>query len=688
MSVDYGNNRQIWLATLDAPTTKFPFLVRDEASAKGSALFGRTVRLGEPVTLGPNSTWRSKSWEGGQDQDIWRDEQMYQSGDANGVTKRGRLKLWTGYKQLYAHGSRAVSQYAMSPGASGWGSDTGLWLGENNPQGRLDGVNGTAVPDSGFALMRYDPTTGVTTVKQYLAAGINSIARMNDQGNSQLYLAIGLTNGKFYQYYEPTNGIAMEKDHAGLAVDGIVAYGDAMYYGAGGSLWKRTYAATPGVVHAKVKDIPNTTQVKALTVWNNRLWFAAVGTGNRTSIYVSDGVTVTLAFSFPHNFHARQLVNHYGALYVIGETTAALGTGGNVGQVWKYNGSSLVKLFEEGDGRDNKYHWSLGATSYDRFLVWTKNGFPDGAGLMLYDAEVDAIITGPTIKADTSATTVYCTNVIEYNNTLVAAFYDTADYGTINTQRLLGPTMVATWNRDGGGTNDDFSGLQNRSFAQAPNTAGVREQYVLSSQYDGEIPGEQKTWLTGRLLVKVPQYTEVKVYALLDESSTETLVATITYDAAQPNFRNVVFPLKGGDGKYLKSTTIRYKLYLRHTDRTAEASTAVPEVDTLEVDFMPKPRHRRQWRERAVCTDAQLTLAGTANPLTTKAALAQKLEDLYKAQEPVLLWPALSTSGEPANGTGTEVMITDWLEQTSRVTSDATEELAEVALTFTEVVTT
>lgn len=687
-TTEFGNVRELWLATLDAPSTKYSFLVRDEASVKSGAIFGRTLRLGQPVSLGPNSTWRQTSWEGGQDQDIWQDEQMFKSGSADAVLKRGKLRLWSGWKKVNGHESRAVSRYILCPGATGWGADTPLYMAENNVLGRLDGVNGTTTPDGGFAVQEWNPTTGATTVKQNVPSQVTSMARLNDQGDAQLYIAIGCGGGQFYRLYTPTNTLTLETTNTGWSVEGITAYGDAMYYGSGPALWKRTYTASTGVVHSKVKEIPSSSQVRGLCVWNNRLWFASVATGNRSTVHVSDGVTTTSAFSFGQDFNIRNMVAHYGSLYIVGDTAAALGNGGNVGQVWKYNGSSLTKIYEEGDARDGKSHWIWDACSYDRYLVWGKSGFPDGAGLMFYDAEVDAIVEGPTlVGADPSATNVWVSSVLQYNNTIVASFYDTKDYGLVGSPAVEvdGPTMVAYWNRDGGKTNDDVTGYQDRSFRYTGFNAGAKEQTVLSSSFDGDVPGEQKSWLVGRVHCKVPQNTEVKVYVLMDESSTETLVKTITYDAAKPNFSTHVFPLKDADGTYMSGTTIRYKLVLRHTDRTDETSTANPEVDTVEVDYMPKPRKRRQWRDRIVCADAQKRLDGTNNPLNTTALLKQKLEDLFSNQEPILLWPSRSTAGAPE--AGIEALITEWSEQPSRVESDGTAEIAEVQVTFTEVVT-
>lgn len=688
-TTEFGNVRELWLATLDAPATKYSFLVRDEASVKSGAIFGRTLRLGQPVTLGPNSTWRQTSWEGGQDQDVWQDEQMYKSGDADSVLKRGKLRLWSGFTQVIAHPNRAVSRYLMSPGTTGWGADTPLYLVENNDLLRLDGTNGTTTPPSGWALYKWNPATSTASVEHYFAAMPSSMARLNDAGGSQLFLAVGSISGHFWTVNTSPFSVTLETTHT-ARIEGITAYGDALYYGVGPALYKRTYTVGAGTItHSKVKDIPNATQVRGLAVWNNRLWFASVGTGNRSVVHVSDGVTTTAAFSFPHDFQVRDMVVHYGALYIVGETAAALGSSGNVGQVWKYNGASLTKVHEEGTGRDGRYYSIWGACSYDRYLVWGKPGFPTGAGLMFYDAEVDAIVQGPTLTGfDPSATFVWAPVVIQYNNTVVASFYDSFDYGLVGGVEVDRPTLAAYWNRDAGKTNDTMTGwgdLKGRSFQYAVANAGAKEQTVLSSSFDGDVPGEQKSWLVGRVHCKVPQNTEVKVYVLLDESSTETLVKTITYDAAKPNFSTHVFPLKDADGTYMSSTTIRYKLVLRHTNRTDSASTANPEVDTMEVDYMPKPRKRRQWRDRVVCADTQKRLDGTNNPLNTTALLKQKLEDLFSNQEPILLWPSRSTAGAPE--AGVEVMITEWSEQPSRVESDGTAEIAEVQVTFTEVVT-
>jgi len=82
-------------------------LLEENTYTRGeSALWARApVRQGEPVSLGPASTWKQESFEGGLGQTKWRDDRMYYVGDAD--TRKGTIICK--YMLHYLPGSVAVA---------------------------------------------------------------------------------------------------------------------------------------------------------------------------------------------------------------------------------------------------------------------------------------------------------------------------------------------------------------------------------------------------------------------------------------------------------------------------------------------------------------------------------------------------------------------------------------------------
>ena len=675
----FGTVREVWFAKLADPATKWSFLIRDDTYSRSGAIFGRTLRLGDPVDLGPNSTWKQTTWEGGRDQEVWRDGAMFEKGNIDPTTKQGKLKLWPGYRQIHGTTNRGITRYTISPGATGINNDTPVYLGEANLTSKIDPTTGTATPPGGFIFGRYDPTTDTwNQLKADFAASINSIVRSADfvTGGSIPFLGIGLGNGQFWQYNISTGTFAQERTGQGIEVDSIMQYQDNLYYGSGASLWKRTNPSGT-VTHSEFKYIQGALTVRGLAVWNNRLWFCAVSTGSQTQVLVTDGTTVVPAFTFPQAFEVRAVALHYGALYFAGDSSAGRTTGSYVGQIWRYTGSALTKIYEQGTGNDAEQHVFWDMASWGKYLVWGRPGLPSSKfpGVMMYDAETDAIIEGPSFDMDASAGTVAPGSLHVWNNTLLGSWTDFTNYGGALPNK---PTVVAHVK-----TNDavrhTFTGFSSRSFQAQPVSL---ERYCQSSRFDGDIPGEQKVWLNCRIRCKTEANTTIEVRVLLDESTTEQSLGTITHTAS--GWRTVAFPMKAS-GTYIKATAIQYKVYLRNTESANADSTASPQVDSIEVDYMPSPKKRRAWRMRVVASEGQTRLDGSVNNLTTTTAIIDKLEELWAEQQPILFWDAGTAGGVPG-GAGTEVMMSDYVSQPFRLESTSNDLGAEIAFGLTEVV--
>lgn len=682
-ATEYGPVREIWLAPLSSPSSKKSFLIRDDAYSKAGAVFGRTLRLGDPVDLGPNSTWRQVTWEGGRDQTVWNDQAMFSKGNADVTSKPGKMRLWPGWQRIAASHNRAFTKFTLFRGNSGtFAGDTPLWIGEYDQFWGRGLANGN--------LYKYDPTgTGpVSTERTFVGGTIASMGACFDTNtNKHAALLVSLTNGQIWT-----------RDVAGTWVNeytvaapmvpseqkSVAVFNGLTYIAINNAIIRRI---TGPVSYQTIHPSQGQNYTRGLTVWNNRLWWLAVFPGERTALYVSDGATMVQAFVMPDSFHGMDLCVHYGSLYICGHTTSAKNGDGIIGQVWRYNGSSLTRVFQSGDEVAGERHIVYEMATLGKYLAWGRPGFPSlgvRPGLVLYDAELDAIIDGPNLEIDPAAFEVHVNAVTSYGGGWAVSMYDTKNY----TPSAPNGPLVVMRTRPENFVRNDFTTISAQTLSGKSFEGGTttKEQFVLSSVFDGEIPGEKKTWLAGRIRVKVPNNSSVIVKALLDESTTEVQVASIAYDAAQLDFRTVIFPLKDGAGAYMKSTTIQYKVYLRNTAASV-ASVENPNVDTIELLYKPAPAKRRQWSCRVLASNAQKRLDGSTNSLTTTDAIINELETRWSAQTPVLFWDADPDGGTPSDGSGTEVWIESFQANTYKADSEFADINGEVALSLTEVVT-
>lgn len=656
LTTEHGVVREVWFATLTDPTTKHSFLIRDDSYLKSGAVFGRTVRLGDPVTLGPNGAWRQLTWEGGNDQEQWADEAMFKKGTADTSSSRGKAKLHPALGTIYEELARAnVGRLALGRNAADAtrASASPLFIGEDNPFN-------VAVPLGGFRLYRKDPGGGFFTIKSDFASGIRAFSPPDDNSPN---IYIGCANGEVWKYDQGGGTIVLDYTEPAGAIEfnSMELYQDSLYWLSSNHLVRRYNDGTTTTYTGPFKPA-GIQALRGIAVWNGKLWFAGITPNRATRIFVWDGTTGVEAVRVPGEFEVMGLRVHYGSLYICGSSGGADRVAWK-GQVWRYTGSSLQKVYEAGTGDDTEDHTIWDMETDGPFLCWPQHARPSNgyvSGIVRYDAELDAISLGPN-RSEGAARSVH--SIESYDNTLVIdTTSDGGDDAWVRPVRKLGRVRV-----------DLGSNI---------------EQYVLSSRYDGEIPGEKKVWLTGRVRCKVPQFTEVEVRLLLDEGSTEFTVKTVTYDAGLgAGWRTVTFPLHASSGEYFQSTTLQYKLVLRNTETTNTETVANPEVDSIEVEFMPSPSKRRQWRARLLASNAQQRLDGSNNPLSTTQALVDKLEELWARQLPLLYWDAGSTGGVPPDATtAVEVFVTDFSSQPYRVASDATDINSEVQFSMVEVV--
>lgn len=663
-----GTQRQVAIAPAGHPDQKVQFLIDDTSYSKGGTTIGRSIALGDKVDLGPYSVWRQDDWSGGIGQDKWKDPTQCFFSDADGTTTPGLLKPNAGWLQIGYLNSKAVTSFRLVTGSSGQ-----LYAGETNTFGR------TSPPVTSYNLYKHDPTLGASViVKSALTSGLNALCRHNDIATTFNYIAVGFANGDIGFLREDTNAWTLEASgvapnnvaHGGVEYDSMCQYNDALWFCAGNKLMKRTVAAGPVVTYAAVRQVLDAITLRGLVVWNGKLWFTAIGGSGQSTLWQCDGTTATPVLRIPGDFQTWSMCVHRGSLYIggskaVGDPESALT--GQMGQLWQYTGSSLELVYEVG-GLDYKDNGIYAVCSYGQYVAFNKNGteyqyratynttYPSICGVYLYDPSTDSIHIGPSFGAF-STTTLICNSLCWYNDSLAGSFWDSG----LVTANNNGPLMIGMTRkqlRTGIHTGAVF-------FGESYDSATINTYKKLySSDYDAGL-AENKVWMEARVQCRLPSpNTSIEVWVLLDGAkpeTTEKFVGTITYDSSQTDWRSVSFPLRAG-GEYFSSKSLRYVLKFNCPIDTVANNTAVRAV---EIAYVVAPKHRRSWRFRVVASDDQTLLDGTANPLTTAAAIRSAIEAFWAT--PVLFWEA-NTDGV-ASGTGVQCYVTDFGENSFVVDS-------------------
>ncbi len=733
-AIEFGSTREVWFATLAAPNTKYSFLIRDDAFTKSGVVFGRTVRLGDAINTGPGSGWRQTSWEGGNNQKVWKDPVMFDEGTADMYSHYGRLRLWPGWGHIQKDATRKFDSYSMAPSNSATTAfgNTLLFLGERNVF-----YTGGA-PAGGFKAYKYDPAANSMTQLPATpttlgGTGYTAIVGATDDASAAVYTYFG-TGGGLWLYLEPGNSWAQDTNApaTGVNFDSMACFRDALYFLSGQSLYKRTpLVGAFGVLgtHTKVKTHQACYTTRGLAIWNNRIWYGIQFAGNRVALGSSDGVTAQQVIEMPEEFVILKLVAHYGALYIFGgKPQAVAGTKAHpaaVNQVWKYTGSSMTKLWESNDEdlralTDAKPHLGNGACSFGPILCWANPGFAGTVSprpeVMMYDAERDAFFEGPQFETDPQGIKdgFAVTSMCAWNNSIVVGYHDFHDYTKNGAVGVDWPTGVAYLRMPNFTQNKHLR--QARTFAgrsvEHPNTSKM--QFVRSSRYRGEdsVAAELKTWLSGKVICRLAdKYCQLKVYIITNERE-RYLVKTIDFDATNTGWRTVKFgitnpgayevynadgsvlrsfPPYPNQGTYLQSTIVQYEIQLVSNAIGIAISTSTPEVDAIEIGWMVAPTKRRQYHMRMVLEDAQFMMDRTTpNALTTAQAQADQLEALWSSAVPFRMWGPFGDTKVPAvdltAGNAIEVVPTaeSFQVQQYRVESNDTQVAQEVGLTLIE----
>lgn len=649
-AIEHGTVRQVWFAPKANPNDKSSFLIRDDAYSKQGMTQGRTVRLGDPVDLGPYSTWRQTTWVGGEGQEFWRDPEMYHKGAVDTYRTNGKAKLHRALGDIDVNVvGRGVTQLTLGRNTTVVDRTTPVIL----QAGECNYYDNGATPAGGYCMYAAKRGFPTLTLKTDLDASVMSMSPIAD---SYKGIFVGLSNGKVWDHVSTGNNWNLEHTFSsGSPVYSIDSFSNATYFACGDRVFKRTF---DGTTHKYVEFFrpPGGKLVRGMAVWNNRLWFASMSYGRTTTVYVTDGVFTVPAFTFPGEFECFGMVPYQGSLYCHGSRPG----GDSVsfqGQMWRYSGSSLTLLHKQGTGRDGFDHTIWDAAVNEDTLYWTRSGFADNdytAGLNAYRAETDAILTGPVIRSWTTATQVRSVDL--WDQTVACSIYNAG----VNTA-VVRPASA--------------------DEAVTRSTATVTRE-LRSSVYDAELSNQVKTWYRARLRVKIPAGTSLVLKVIPDENNTPVTVGTIAHDAGNLGWRVVTLPITAAGGDYLQATSLQYVVEFTNSSGVS-GSLANPELDSVEIDFMPTPQRKRQWRVRVYAADAQKRLDGTANPLATRSAVETKLEDYWASGSPVLFWDATAASGVPG-GTPAEVIFTEFMVQSYRVDSVTEDVASEVSLGFYE----
>jgi hypothetical protein len=318
----------------------------------------------------------------------------------------------------------------------------------------------------------------------------------------------------------------------------------------------------------------------------------------------------------------------------------------------------------------------------------------------MYDAEEDAYYQGPSKAMDDGSPAVWCTGLANWNNTITAAFYDSATYtsGTNEEQKWIAYVDKTKRARavllDGSTTVDNDrvwdqvgivtpSGFNSRGFGLPYASGTGKVQQVLSSSYDGDLPGLVKTWAKGYLRLRTPVGCRVRMALILDDDPTEHPIQTVGFEG-DDGWRDVHFSaLCTVHNVHHSSSRVRYKLYLENLD-PAVYQTFTPEVDVVGLDFLPQPESRLQYHVRVFADDQQLDVdEANENPLSTREAIEAKLRE-YLDLGIVLFWPPSGDGTVPATE-GIPVQMSDYINQPYRIDTLTDEVASEVSFNLLEV---
>lgn len=699
--VTLGTTREMFFAALGQSAPQFSFLESQEGTTVTSAQVAREIRLGDPINTGQNSTWHQLTWQGGSQQDIWADNQMYQKGNVDVLTWTGKMKMWPGLQSWWKKDNLPKARgMAMWQGSRSNldPSLQALTCGERDqkPSEAVAAVYQLFQLHPGYS--RGDPRaiqhiatslTGPWRVVQPAMADDYTTGVTMCMTQTQMFLLLEAptaNNVNDNKLVQDTNAPVTGTQGYTYHNDTACSYVDGFYYGHGNRFFKRVPKPPYGVLgtHTMVHAIKAASYLQGMCVWNNRIWFGAVYPNGTYSVFQSDGATTVKAFDMPNQFIPGKMAVVAGGLYIIGEQPSGVGVPATIGrpnvvqQLWRFDGVSLKKMWQEGRFEDGAQHFSSDIIEWNGMAVWAAQGTPssgnntgnareDYACLMFYDPINDAIVPGPGLGVSGSNTSghLWITGLARWNSTIAIYFRnDTAP----------GSGMIATL-RPEDLTRNDFRWPVNGSDPQFQDPAGsTRFLRLYTSEYHGpdDVINEKKIWLSCRVRSKFTgsnNNASINVfYRTGIDSLSDTSIGSIS-PAGTGDWQDNVLLFKVSNN-YLTSKKLQLRFDLNNNDVNQPDSNVQVWIDDVSVNYYLNPVKQRQFQVRIPISEAQLTMhsSNTPNSLTTSNAMITQLQSYFFTSQPVLWWPPRADGVLPGDTTGAiEVRITGYQEHMARL---------------------
>jgi hypothetical protein len=548
-----------------------PLLIEPNSYSKGrDPLYGSApLRLDQPVNLSPVSTFRQSTFQGGLGKEHFEDEEMYYLGDAD--TRFGWVQC------RFVLPSTSSTDFLAN--------DKGLFAIRSRDATTKPALYSASV-DGQRLWIRDTVGSNAHMIWEAPKSTIRALARSGLGGGYGLN--IGLANGQVHIMH--TGGRVVTLDRT-LVVNQAVTFFDSLA-GRGdiagvvdGTLWKKP--AGGSWAKFATADMP----VYDGEAWNQRLWVVGHDQINRSVLYATDTIVFQDVFRWPAAFVAEQIVLHYGRLYVLGYTFDSE-FDRQIGQIWAYNGSSMVLVLEMPDDiwKVSPYatQYFKGADTYGKWLVF---GIAH-KGLWFYDPEQDALHPGAGFDGKTDAVGNYATNVVNFGGKLVAKVF--------NEKNLRG---------------------------EATNNKHYAPSYLITSEYDAKLPDQLKTWVRVRVRLKeaLPAGTDVQVYYTTQHVERDVTTGPPWVHAG--TFNNHTKVVQAFDlTKPVTAESIRFMLKLTPSPFTGKDDNSTPRVAALEADYIVVQDTKWSWQLRAYGAPGLEAVDGSAYTYTTAQALQDALE--------------------------------------------------------------
>lgn len=695
MTVVLEPARQVWFAPVDNPSDKSSFIIRDDTYTVSSANIGRTLRLGDPVDIGPQSGEQQTDWSGGIGQHKWNDTSMVEISDLDGTDPNGSLRPWPGLRAIRTLQSNGVYPTAVMSAAQGTTpQDNQLLVGQSNGfVSRVD-LAGTSNNVYTCAASTY-PTC------------MSPFPVSDTAGQTQFNIAIGMSDGVVIyvncQTWAATNIRASASD----TIYAMAPWGRKLAVAINRSIWTWDYpTGGPAAWAPLTNNVSEIDHIVDMAVQGSLIYFIGQAQGTRAHLYVTDGATVTRLHTF-HNTYAKGILSLNGAIYVLtqefyynGETAGSY-TARDGSVLYRYANGALVEIYSQLDvnvwGTDKNTFGGPGLSVWNGNVVWTYKNGPlwlrtgdDGLtqyqrfGAMVYDPVRDAVHIGPTVQSEAAG--LELSTIGTWHGQLTMGV-KTSGYGHTLVTSPIREMVTDTWDAVTHSLNDVASNAQKWS--------------CISSRFDAGLPSVPKVWLrlnlkvnfSSSLLLLTGEQAHIKVYyspydlkpvpqwTYLGEASGPSSGVPGMYYIAGGALGYGLYTCSFDLTNIPSSEQLRYKIEIvapvANTGETEMADKVV--VDDVTLEYMIPPNDKAQYRFSVFGTDAQRRMDGTTNPLTTNTALANKLKSYWRSKRPLYFWePEDSTAPPTTTDDAKVVMLTDYSASSFAVSSEDTTEVVSM----------